>query len=474
MSQPSGGEGAPGGKPAAMWGGRFEGAADELFRAVNDSLGVDWELVQQDIRGSIAWARAIGDAGVLTPDEVRKIEAGLNELAKEAAGIPSPPIESGAEDVHSWVEQELTKRIGPLGKKLHTGRSRNDQVATDLRLWAVAQCDTRLAEVRGLQCALVALGTRHQGAPISAYTHLQRAQPVTIGHWTLAYVEMLARDIERLEGAKRMAARSPLGSAALAGTTFPVDRAALATRLGFAEPTRNSLDAVSDRDFALDLLHASSVCAMHLSRLAEEMVIFATSEFAFITLDDSVTSGSSLMPQKKNPDALELIRAGVGRALGNYTNLMTLLKGLTLAYNKDMQEDKPPVFDSMKRLSLLLRIAARVVERTTFNLETCERAARGGHANSTELADYLVEKGIPFRDAHEVAGKLVREALANGCALENLPIETYKKHHALIERDVYQRLTLEAVLARRDVLGGTAPARVRDALGAWRTTLGMA
>jgi argininosuccinate lyase len=464
---------APGGKPAAMWGGRFEGQADELFRAVNDSLGVDWALVQQDIRGSIAWAHAIGGAGVLTSDEVSKIEAALKELAKEAAEIPSPPLSSGAEDVHSWVEQELTKRIGPLGKKLHTGRSRNDQVATDLRLWVVEQCDTRVAEVRGLQRALVALGTKHEGAPISAYTHLQRAQPVTIGHWTLAYVEMLARDVERLEAAKRMAARSPLGSAALAGTTFPVDRAAIATRLGFAEATRNSLDAVSDRDFALDLLHASSVCAMHLSRLAEEMIIFATSEFAFITLDDSVTSGSSLMPQKKNPDALELIRAGVGRALGNYTNLLTLLKGLTLAYNKDMQEDKPPVFDSMSRLSLLLRIAARVVERTTFNLETCERAARGGHANSTELADYLVERGIPFRDAHEVAGKLVREALGKGCALEDLPIETFKKHHALIEKDVYACLKLEAVLARRDVPGGTAPGRVKAALAEWRGKLGM-
>jgi argininosuccinate lyase len=474
LSESSGGDPAATGKPVAMWGGRFEGQADELFRAVNDSLGVDWELVQQDIRGSIAWAHAIGGAGVLTPDEVSKIESALKELAKEAAAVPSPPLSSGAEDVHSWVEQELTKRVGPLGKKLHTGRSRNDQVATDLRLWVVEQCDARVAEVRAFQRALVALGTKHAADPIPGYTHLQRAQPVTIGHWALAYVEMLARDIERLESAKRMAARSPLGSAALAGTTFPVDRVALASRLGFSEPTRNSLDAVSDRDFALDVLHAASLCAMHLSRLAEEMIIFATGEFAFITLDDSVTSGSSLMPQKKNPDALELIRAGVGRALGNYTNLLTLLKGLTLAYNKDMQEDKPPVFDSMKRLSLLLRIAARVIERTTFNLGACERAAKGGHANSTELADYLVEKGIPFRDAHEVAGRLVREALAKDCALEDLPIETFKALHPQIENDVYARLTLESVLARRDVLGGTAPTRVRDALSAWRSRLGMA
>lgn len=467
MSQTSGG------KPAAMWGGRFEGEADELFRAVNDSLAVDWELVQQDIRGSIAWAQALGGAGVLSADEVSAIEAALKELSKEAAAIPSPPLSSGAEDVHSWVEQELTKRVGSLGKKLHTGRSRNDQVATDLRLWVVEQCEHRIAEVKGLQRSLVAIGSKHVSDPIPGYTHLQRAQPVTIGHWALAYVEMLARDVERLESARGMAARSPLGSAALAGTTFPVDRSELATRLGFSEPTRNSLDAVSDRDFALDLMHASSVCSMHLSRLAEEMIIFATGEFAFITLDDSVTSGSSLMPQKKNPDALELIRAGVGRALGNYTNLLTLLKGLTLAYNKDMQEDKPPVFDSMRRLSLLLRIAARVVERTTFNLEACERAARGGHANSTELADYLVEKGIPFRDAHEVAGKLVREALASGCSLEDLSLETFRKHHPQIESDVYARLTLDAVLTRRDVLGGTAPARVRGAIDAWRKSLGM-
>lgn len=456
-----------------MWGGRFEGEADELFRAVNDSLAVDWALVRQDIQGSIAWAHALGGAGVLTTDEVRTIERALSEIEASAATIASPPIESGAEDVHSWVEQELVRRIGQLGKKLHTGRSRNDQVATDLRLWSVETCRARVAELRSLQRALVKTGQKHAAAPMPGYTHLQRAQPVTIGHWMLAYTEMFDRDVERFEFASQMAARSPLGSAALAGTTFRVDRVALASGLGFAHPTRNSLDAVSDRDFALDMLHAASVCAMHLSRIAEEMILFATSEFAFITLEDSVTSGSSLMPQKKNPDALELIRAGVGRALGSYTNLLTLLKGLPLAYNKDMQEDKPPVFDSMSRLSLLLRIATRVIERTSFDLGACERAARGGHANSTELADYLVEKGIPFRDAHEVAGRLVREALAAGCTLEDLPIETYRTHHAAIESDVYQRLTLDAVLARRDVLGGTAPVRVAAAIREWCDRLGI-
>jgi argininosuccinate lyase len=456
-----------------MWGGRFEGAADELFRAVNDSLAVDWELVQQDIQGSIAWAHALAGAGVLSEDEASQIERALSELAIRARTITQPPIDSGAEDVHSWVEQELVAKVGQLGKKLHTGRSRNDQVATDLRLWSVGACVERIAEIRSLQRSLVAIGQRHASNPIPGYTHLQRAQPVTIGHWTLAYVEMLERDVERFEGARRMAARSPLGSAALAGTTFPIDRVLLAARLGFAGPTRNSLDAVSDRDFALDFLHACAVCSMHLSRLAEEMVIFATSEFAFVTLDDSVTSGSSLMPQKKNPDALELIRAGVGRALGNYTNLLTLLKGLTLAYNKDMQEDKHPTFDSAGRLSILLRIASRVVDRTTFNLDACQRAARGGHANSTELADYLVEKGVPFRDAHEIAGKLVREAIAAGCALEDLPIGVYAAHHALIGPDVYARLTLDAVLSRRDVLGGTAPKRVEAELSAWSEKLGL-
>lgn len=456
-----------------MWGGRFTGEADELFRAVNDSLGVDWELVQEDIRGSIAWARALGGAGVLTAEEVGTLERALAELAAEAATIMHAPVESGAEDVHSWVEQELVKRVGQLGKKLHTGRSRNDQVATDLRLWTVRACRDRVHEARSLQRTLVDIATRHGGAAMPGYTHLQRAQPVTIGHWALAYVEMIERDIERFEAAGRAAARSPLGSAALAGTTFPVDRDAIARELDFAGPTRNSLDAVSDRDFALDLLHACAVCTMHLSRLAEEMIIFATSEFAFVTLDDSVTSGSSLMPQKKNPDALELIRAGPGRALGQYANLLTLLKGLPLAYNKDMQEDKPPVFDSVRRASLLLRIATRVAERTTFDLERCRDAARGGHANSTELADYLVERGVPFRDAHEIAGKLVREALARGCTLEELPIDVYRTHHAAIERDVYERLTLEAVLARRDVPGGTAPARVASEAERWRRALRM-
>jgi argininosuccinate lyase len=448
----------------SMWGGRFSEGPDAMFRAVNDSLAFDWRLVREDIAGSIAWARALGGAGVLTDDEVSRLTGALRELDEEAAGIAGPPVESGAEDVHTWVETRLVERLGDLGKKLHTGRSRNDQVATDLRLWTRSQVNARLEEIAAAQSALVSLGEREIDTPWPGYTHMQRAQPVLFAHWCLAYVEMLERDAERFADARRRVNICPLGSAALAGTAYPVDREQLAADLGFDAITANSLDAVSDRDFVAETLAAAALCAVHLSRIAEELILYATDEFALVSFSDAVTSGSSLMPQKKNPDALELVRGKCGRIIGSHAGFLATLKGLPLAYNKDLQEDKEPLFDAMDSLSLCLRVLVVVLEGLRVDRSRAEAAARGGYSNATELADYLVGKGVPFRDAHERAGRLVREAIGRGCALDDLPLDVMKSIAPQIGEDIHHCLTLRALLERRDVPGGTAPARVREAI----------
>jgi argininosuccinate lyase/amino-acid N-acetyltransferase len=457
--------------PRGMASGRFDKAADPLFREINDSLGFDYKLLKHDIVGSLAWARALNRAGVLTEDELVRITNFLVDLAQRAAKDPTLPLGSGQEDVHSWVESELIKAVGDPGKKLHTGRSRNDQVATDLRLWLRDQIDARAAEIRAAQASLVALAEREKETIFPGYTHLQRAQPILFAHWALAWFEMLDRDAARFEAARRRTNLCPLGSAALAGTTYPIDRRALAKDLGFDAPTANSLDAVADRDFALETLAAAATCAVHLSRLAEELILYCTAEFGLIRLDDSVTSGSSLMPQKKNPDALELIRGKAGRIIAAHASLAIALKGLPLAYNKDMQEDKEPLFDSMSALSLCLRIVPRVLDGMTIDREAARRAAAGGYSNATELADYLVAKGLPFRDAHEAAGKLVRRAIELGKPLEELPLEEMKRIAPAIGDDVAKALTLEASLARREVYGGTGPKAVEAALAEARRRL---
>ncbi len=449
---------------ATMWGGRFEGAPDPLFRAFNDSLPFDWTLVTQDIAGSIAWAGALRDAGVLTREEATRLIGALGSLAIEAAEMPEPPLASGAEDVHSWVEMKLIERVGPLGKKLHTGRSRNDQVATDLRLWARSECSRRIAEIHAAQRALLALARRHESVALPGYTHLQRGQPVSVAHWALAYVEMLERDASRLIDARRRLNVCPLGSGALAGTAYPIDRAALADALGFDRPTPNSLDAVSDRDFVAESLSALAILAVHLSRFAEDVILYATSEFGLVRLSDAVSSGSSLMPQKKNPDALELIRAKSGRITGALVGLLMVLKGLPLAYNKDQQEDKEGVIDAMRSASMSLRMLALVAEGMSFDSEACAKAAAGGYSNATELADYLVRKGMPFRDAHDAAGRVVRMAIQQGAPIEGLSLDELRSVAPAIERDVIDCLSTEATLARRDVVGGPAPGRVRKAL----------
>jgi argininosuccinate lyase len=451
-------------KTEGMWGGRFARGADPLFSAINDSLAVDWRLAEADIRGSMVWARALGRADVLTGEEVESLVGGLGALAEEVVSMEGAPLESGAEDVHTWVEQQLVSRLGPVGKKLHTGRSRNDQVATDLRLWSMEAMDGTVAEVRSVQDALIGLGERTLEVVLPGYTHLQRAQPVLFAHWCLAYVEMLERDVARLGAAREMAARCPLGCGALAGTAYKVDRAWIAEELGFDGPCRNSLDAVSDRDFVLDALAAAGACSMHLSRMAEDLIVYASQEFAFVEPDDGVTSGSSLMPQKKNPDALELMRGKCGRIGAAHAAMLMTMKGLPLAYNKDLQEDKPLLFGAVDDLSLCLKIAARILRELGVDGARCRAAAVRGGTLATELADYLVSRGVAFRDAHEQVGRIVRAAIEAGIELDALPIETIREHAPAAEDDAAEWLTLEGAVGRRAALGGTSSRRVREAL----------
>ncbi|HYE61269.1 MAG TPA: argininosuccinate lyase [Phycisphaerales bacterium] len=455
----------------ALWGGRFESGPDALFKQLNDSLRFDYRLARQDIEGSIGWAKAIARAGVLTPDELTKLTAALNKLLEEVRANPTLPANDTDEDIHSWVERRLIESVGPLGKKLHTGRSRNDQVATDLRLWTRAAIDQRLAELRDCRRALIDLATREQSTVLSGYTHLQRAQPVLFPHWCLAYVEMLERDETRLRDARTRVNTCPLGSGALAGTAYTIDRHALAHDLGFDAPTNNSLDAVSDRDFVLETLAACAITAVHLSRLGEDLILYGSQEFAFIEFDDAVSSGSSLMPQKKNPDSAELLRGKSGRVIGPLVSLLTTVKGLPLAYNKDLQEDKEPLFDAMDHLSMCLRVVPRILDTLKVRRDACERAAKGGYSNATDLADYLVSRDVPFREAHEQVGRVVRHALSLGKPIEELPLTELQRLAPAVQPDVYASLTIEAGLSRRNVHGGTGTQAVAAALAAARARL---
>jgi len=448
----------------ALWGGRFSQAADAKFKQFNDSLPFDYRLAEQDIVGSVAWSRALERVGVLTGEEQQQIEHALNDLKLAVLEDPQQILVSDAEDIHSWVEQQLIHRIGDLGKKLHTGRSRNDQVATDLKLWCKQQGQQLLLLLDKLQQRLVQVARAHQHTVLPGYTHLQRAQPVTFSHWCLAYVEMLERDYSRLADCLGRLDSCPLGSGALAGTAYCIDRRALAHSLGFAVPTRNSLDSVSDRDHVLELMSCASISMMHLSRLAEDMIFYNSGESGFLELSDRVTSGSSLMPQKKNPDALELIRGKFGRVYGALSGMMMTLKALPLAYNKDMQEDKEGLFDALDTWGDCLEMADMVFVDIRVNQERTREAAQGGYANATELADYLVAKGIPFREAHHIVGEAVVAAIARGVPLEELSLEEFKVFAKEIDQDVYVHLLLESTLAKRQALGGVAPKQVAYAL----------
>ncbi|MEO3737509.1 argininosuccinate lyase [Shewanella baltica] len=450
----------------ALWGGRFQGETSALFKLFNDSLPVDYRLFEQDVVGSIAWADAIASVGIITATECSDLKKALNDLLVEVNGDPAIILASGAEDIHSFVESALITKVGDLGKKLHTGRSRNDQVATDLKLWCQSEGAALLVRLQSLHAELLALAEREFDAVMPGYTHLQRAQPVTFGHWCLAYVEMYERDISRLADALTRANTCPLGSGALAGTAYKMDRHALAAALNFAAPTLNSLDSVSDRDHVVELCSTASISMMHLSRMAEDLIFFNSGEANFISLSDEVTSGSSLMPQKKNPDALELIRGKTGRVYGSLVGILTTMKALPLAYNKDMQEDKEGLFDVVDSWAICLDMAALVLSGLKVNRPNALLAAQQGYANSTELADYLVSKGMPFREAHHVVGEVVVAAIAKQIPLEEFSLAELKTFAAIIEDDVYPNLTIEACLAKRDVLGGTALPQIQQAIAA--------
>ena len=460
----------------SLWGGAFESGSssgvDPLFKRFNDSLRFDYRLLPHDVRGSVAWARALAAAGVLTEDELGAIIGGLDRVLVAVAENPSILAEADDEDVHSYVEARLTDDIGEPAKKLHTGRSRNDQVATDLRLYLRDELGARLAELRGLQRAVLDCAERHSGAVVPGYTHLQLAQPILFGHWCLAYFEMLGRDANRLAAAAdRAADECPLGSAALAGTAFPVDRAAIARELGFRRPSANSIDAIAARDVALEALAALASTALTLSRLAEDLVIYATTEFGYARLSEAVSTGSSIMPQKRNPDALELLRGKAGRVLASHHALAVTTKALPLAYNKDLQEDKEPIFDALDTMAQCLPVASVVFEGLEIDAARARAAAGRGCSNATDLADGLARRGVPFREAHHIAGRVARLAGDRGVAIEDLPVADLRTIDERIDDELIASITLDAVLARRDRPGGTAPARVAEALAVARRAL---
>ncbi len=459
------------GESKNLWGGRFTGKADERFVEFNRSFGFDRRLFGADVRASLAHCEGLLGAGVLSKGEAGRIRSGLQTILKRAATDAGYFDEMPSEDVHSFVEARLVQLIGDTGRKLHTGRSRNDQVATDVRLWLRDEIDCIAARVRSAQEALLDLANAHPAAVLPGYTHLQRAQPVLWAHWCLAYFEMLARDRERLAEVRRRVNVMPLGSAALAGTAYKIDREMVARELGFESLSRNSLDAVSDRDFCVEFTSASALIMLHLSRLAEDVIIYATTEFGFLELSDAVATGSSLMPQKKNPDSMELVRGKAGRVFGRLAALLATLKGLPLAYNKDMQEDKEAVFDAVDTVSASLEVTATVLRNTRVREGKTREAASQGHMNATELADYLARKGVPFREAHEAVGRIVLRAIERGVELHELALEEMRSISPLVAEDVYEALSLENTLATKSQIGGTSPERVAEALAAARASL---
>ena len=455
----------------AQWGGRFAAGPSAIMQRINASIGFDRRMWRQDIRGSLAHAAMLARAGVLEAGDEAAIRTGLEGIAAEIEAGRFP-FTDALEDIHMNIEARLTERVGEAGKRLHTGRSRNDQVATDFRLWVRDAIDGLDAQAADLMRALADRAAEHAAAPMPGFTHLQSAQPVTFGHHLLAYVEMLARDRGRLADCRRRLNECPLGSAALAGTSFPLDRTWTADALGFDRPTANSLDAVSDRDFAVEFLGATALCAVHLSRFAEEMILWCSAPFGFVRLSDAFTTGSSIMPQKRNPDAAELARAKTGRVVGALVALLTVMKGLPLAYAKDMQEDKEPVFDAADALSLSLAATAGMVRDMTPDLDRMRAMAGSGFSTATDLADWLVRVlRLPFRTAHHVTGRLVAAAEARGVELAALTLAEMRAEEPGITEDVFGVLSVDASVASRTSLGGTAPARVAEQAARWRAAL---
>ena len=451
-----------------MWSGRFRQPLDPDFERWQRSFSFDRRLLKCELLASNAHARALKDAGILSSDELISILQGLKQIGEKAATSPEFLDDEDAEDVHHFVEKELVALIGESGYKLHSGRSRNEQIATDLRLYVRATIDQLRHELAELCGAIVDRADQAGDAAIPAYTHLQRAEPVLLGHWLLAYVEMFLRDAERLADCRKRMNACPLGSGAVAGATLPLDRSFMAGSLGFDGPTANSIDATSDRDFALEFVNALSLLALHLSRWAEEMILFSSQEYSFVVLPEAYSTGSSAMPQKKNPDLLELVRGKSGRILGNATALMVAIKGLPLAYNKDLQETQEPLFDSSDTVLQMLPLVTGWMKAVEFNRERTEQAAQMGFMNAWAAATYLVKRGVPSRLAHERIGKAVQMCIERGCELQDLPLEELRSLSAAIDQDFYESLKLASVLAVHDVAGGTAPGRVRQAINATR------
>ncbi|MEO0387164.1 MAG: argininosuccinate lyase [Pseudomonadota bacterium] len=455
----------------SMWGGRFSAGPDAIMEAINASIGFDRRLAPQDIEGSRAHAAMLNACGILTDSDAGAIREGLLTVLSEIEG-GTFQFSTALEDIHMNVEARLAELIGPAAGRLHTARSRNDQVALDFRLWVRGQCDEAMAGIAALQAVLLDQAEAGAAMVMPGFTHLQSAQPVTWGHHMLAYVEMLARDRGRFADARTRMNESPLGAAALAGTSFPIDREMTAKALGFDRPMANSLDAVSDRDFALEYLAAASMTAMHLSRLAEELVIWSSAQFRFVTISERFSTGSSIMPQKRNPDAAELLRAKIGRILGAQIGLMTVMKGLPMTYSKDMQEDKEPVFEAADTLALSLAAMTGMMAGTKPAPEALRAAAGAGFSTATDLADWLVRRlDLPFRQAHHVTGQLVKRAEDLGLDLSDLPLDTLQAVEPAITADVYEVLTVEASVASRVSYGGTAPEQVRAQIARWRGRL---
>jgi argininosuccinate lyase len=454
-----------------MWGGRFGGKPAELMRAINASIRFDKRLWREDIAASKAHATMLRDQKIIGDADAAAILDGLDRIACEfeCDGVPEN-VE--LEDIHMTVEHRLAELIGPAAGRLHTARSRNDQVATDFKMWVRSACDEAIGGIRGLQQVLVSRAEEHAETIMPGFTHLQVAQPVTLGHHLMAYFEMLRRDRSRFADARERLNESPLGSAALAGTGFAIDRDSTAETLDFGRPTRNSLDGVSDRDFALDYLSAAAQCALHLSRLAEELIIWASPQFGFVRLSDDYSTGSSIMPQKRNPDAAELVRGHSGRIVGLLTGLMVTMKGLPLAYSKDMQDDKEPVFEARDLLVLSLQALTGMIETVTFVPERMRAAAEQGYSTATDLADWLVrEADVPFREAHHITGRAVKAAEERGCDLADLPIDALRAIDERIDARVFDVLSVDASVRSRTSYGGTAPVRVREQIETAREAL---
>ncbi len=455
---------------AKLWGGRFQKSTDKKVDDFNSSIRFDQRMYKQDIKGSIAHAEMLGKQGIIPAEDSEKI---VDELKRILADIEDGKIEFeiDAEDIHMNIEKILIERIGDSGKRLHTGRSRNDQVALDIRMYLMDETEIIRDMLRHTLTTLVDLASEHTETIMPGYTHLQKAQPITFAHHLMAYFEMFKRDYERLSDCRKRTNVLPLGSGALAGTTYPLDREFVADRLGFDCVTMNSLDGVSDRDFVIELASCLSIIMMHLSRFSEELILWSSHEFSFVEMDDAYSTGSSIMPQKKNPDVAELIRGKTGRVYGHLTGLLTTMKGIPLAYNKDMQEDKEPIFDSIDTVKLCLPVFCDMLSTMTVRKDNMLKGAKGGFTNATDVADYLVKKGLPFREAHEVVGKMVFYALEHNKALDDLTMDEYKKCSDIFEDDIYDAISMTTCVNDRKIVGGPAKETVEKAIKAAREYL---